>query len=248
MSIWSLADLHLSLSNPDKDMSFFGPSWENYANKIKESWKRQVSEEDLVLLPGDISWASSLELAKTDLEWIAELPGTKVMIKGNHDYWWGSNAKMEKALPPSVHFIHNNAFTWKEVTIGGARLWDTSEYNFDSFIEYVENPRETKKAPVSKEEIDKQFQKELGRLRLSLNAMDKNAKVRIAMTHYPPIGADLAPSLASKILEEYGVSICTFGHLHSVKKDSLPFGEARGVKYVFTAADYVDFALTKILP
>ena len=136
-------------------MSFFGPSWENYTSRIKESWKRQVSEEDLVLLPGDISWASSLELAKTDLEWIAELPGTKVMIKGNHDYWWGSNAKMEKALPPSVHFIHNNAFTWKNVTIGGARLWDTSEYNFDPFIEYVKNPRETKKAPVSAEEIDR---------------------------------------------------------------------------------------------
>ena len=78
--------------------------------------------------------------------------------------------------------------------------------------------------------------------------MDKNADIRIAMTHYPPVSADLAPSLASAILEEYGVSICTFGHLHSVKKGTLPFGEARGVKYIFTAADYIDFVLTKILP
>ena len=151
-----------------KDMSFFGPSWENYANKIEENWKDCVKQEDLVLVPGDITWASTLEEAKIDLDWIDKLPGTKVLIKGNHDYWWASNAKMEAALPPSIHSIYNNAFHWKDVSIGGGRLWDTSEYNFNEFIEFKENTRENKKAPPSKEEIDKQFAKEVERLKTKI--------------------------------------------------------------------------------
>lgn len=240
MSIWALSDLHLSLSNPAKDMSFFGPVWENYAQKIQSNWLDCIQADDLVLIPGDISWARTLDEAQVDLQWIHNLPGTKLLLKGNHDSWWASSAKMEKALPSSIHFIQNNVFNWKGVTIGGSRLWDTDEYNFSSFIEFRENPRERKNLNAPETDL-KLFQKELERLRLSLQQLDQNASLKIALTHYPPIGADLKPSAASKILEEFKVDICVFGHLHSIPKGRVPFGTSNGVQYIFASCDYVEF-------
>ena len=246
MSIWALSDLHLAISNSSKDMAVFGPDWKDYMEKIKDHWLSTIKPEDLVLIPGDICWAMTLEGAKADLDWIDKLPGTKLILKGNHDYWWASNAKMKAALPPSIHFIHNNVFNWNGVTIGGSRLWDTKEYNFSSFVQYKENPREKKTAydPAADEKI---FQKELERLKLSLQGLDPKASLRIALTHYPPIGADLAPSSASKILEEFKIDVCIFGHLHSLKKGSLPFGTKNGVRYVFASCDYLDFKPVLIL-
>jgi len=227
-------------------MEVFGPSWERYSEKIQFSWLKQVRQEDLVLIPGDISWAMRLEEALVDLNWIDQLPGTKLLLKGNHDYWWPSSAKLRAALPSSMQFIYNNSFNWKEVTIGGARLWDTEEYAFDSFIEIQENPHAKPKSFIQmekqKQEDVKIFERELERLKLSLKQLNPHAKVRIALTHYPPIGADLRPSRTSKILEEHKINICVFGHLHNVRKRTLPFGEARGVRYLFSSADYLDFA------
>jgi predicted phosphohydrolase len=240
MSIWALSDLHLAISHPAKDMKVFGPLWEGYMEKIEAHWKACIKECDLVLIPGDICWAMTLEEAKLDLNWIDRLPGTKLILKGNHDYWWASSAKMKIALPPSIHFIYNNAFQWGDVTIGGSRLWDTREYNFVEQIHFQENPRE-KKQPSPLDVEEKIFFKELERLKTSLQCLDPKAALRIALTHYPPIGSDLEPSLASAILESFHVDICVFGHLHSIRKDSLPFGSARGVRYVFASADYLDF-------
>lgn len=228
-------------------MAFFGPRWEGYADKIKEHWLSCVKEEDLVLIPGDISWAMTLQDALIDLEWIHQLPGTKLLLKGNHDYWWASNAKMKQSLPPSIFFIHNNVFNWNDVTIGGSRLWDTEEYSFHSFIEFQENPRAKKEQPPSPELDRKLFLKELDRLKQSLAGLDPNASLRIALTHYPPIGADLKPSLASQILIDFKIDLCIFGHLHNVKKNSLPFGTAEGVKYIFASCDYINFAPIRIV-
>ena len=247
MSIWVLSDLHLAVGNPSKDMCVFGPSWAGYMDKIEKNWRSCIQEEDLVLIPGDISWASTLEQAKIDLAWIHALPGTKVIIKGNHDYWWASNAKMDAALPSSIHYIYNNAFQWKDVTLGGSRLWDTEEYNFTPFIEFVENPRERKENKTSLEEDQKIFQKELERLRRSLECLNPKASLRIALVHYPPISANLEPSKASSLLQEFHVDICVFGHLHSVKEQSLPFGTKDGVRYVFASADYLAFMPLKTL-
>jgi predicted phosphohydrolase len=251
MSIWALSDLHLAFGAPEKTMEDFGPSWEKYAEKISANWKKMISAEDLVLIPGDISWAMRLEEALTDLKWIDALPGTKVILRGNHDYWWPSSSKLAKALPPSIHFIQNNAFLWKDVAIGGSRLWDTPEYSFNSFIEFKENPRARVKTQEErakeKEEDERIFVRELERLKLSLSQLDKNAKLRIAMTHYPPIGADLASSRASQILEAFEIDVCVFGHLHNVRAGALKFGEARGVKYVFTSCDYLDFVPVKLM-
>lgn len=217
-------------------------------DKIAASWKELVHPEDLVLLPGDITWAMKLDEAKIDLQWIDQLPGTKVMIRGNHDYWWSSAKKMSEIFPPSIHFIHNNAFHWNDIAIGGTRLWDTPEYNFNGYVHFQENP----KARLPEEAHDKDkdaviFERELERLKLSLRQMNPSARYKIAMTHYAPISADLKPSRASAILEEFGINTCVFGHLHNLKKEKPMFGEVRGVKYLLTSADYLDFRPIRIL-
>ncbi len=251
MKIWALSDPHLAFGVPTKTMEAFGSAWKDYAEKMAESWKRLISPDDLILIPGDISWAMRLEDALIDLKWIDALPGTKVILKGNHDYWWGSAAKLAQVMPKSIHFIQNNTFNWNGVAIGGSRLWDTQEYSFNPYITFQENPLARKKAPEDfakeKEEDERVFVRELERLKLSLNQLDPAAKIRIAMTHYPPIGADLKPSRASAILEQFKINYCVFGHLHNVKENALPFGEARGVRYLFTSCDYLNFTPLEVL-
>jgi predicted phosphohydrolase len=250
MRIWALADLHLSFGIPNKSMDVFGEVWKDHAKQIEEAWLRLIHKDDLVLIPGDISWAMRVEEAVPDLQWIHRLPGTKVLLKGNHDFWWGSLKKIAPVLPPSLHLIQNNSFNWKDAAIGGARLWDTPEYSFGSFIEFVENPREK---PQSVEEStqedlsEKIFERELARLDTSLSTLSPHAKLRIAMTHYPPIGADLQPSRASRILEKHGIQIVVFGHLHNVKAGLLPFGEKNGVRYILASGDYVRFQPVPLL-
>lgn len=243
--IWAIGDLHLSFGVQNKSMDIFGPAWEAHAKKIAAHWKSLIQPEDLVLIPGDISWAMKLEDAVPDLQWVHELPGTKVLLKGNHDYWWGSLKKITEVLPPSLHLIQNNAFHWKEVTVGGTRLWDTPEYHFHPYIDYRENPKEKKvkevEELVQQELEEKIFNRELDRLKMSLSQLNPEASVRIAMTHYPPIGADLGPSRAAQILEQFQVQTCVFGHLHNLKPHLSLFGERKGVRYVLSSADFIDF-------
>lgn len=255
MTIWAIGDLHLAISVPDKTMEDFGEGWRDYANRIATEWKRHIQPDDLCLIPGDICWAMRVEEAAIDLQWIHELPGTKVMIRGNHDYWWTSLSKVEKVLPPSIHLIQHNAFVWKDVVIGGARLWDSpEEYRFHPFINYIENKKAKKildeEVVTSQEaakETEKIFVRELNRLEMSLKAMEKHPdKKRIVMTHYPPISADLKESRVSKMLEKYGVKVCVFGHLHNVKQDIPLFGEKGGVRYFLTSADYLNFSPLRI--
>lgn len=242
MKVWAIADLHLAFGDQSKSMDIFGPQWENYAHKIEENWKKLVGHDDLVLVAGDISWAMRPEQAIIDLKWIDQLPGTKVMIRGNHDYWWGSLNKVRSILPPSIHAIQNDVFNISDFSIAGARLWDTDEYSFRSDITYQENP----KAAIKEElEDDKIFQRELHRLELSLQQLDPT-KRRLAMTHYPPIGNDLKDSKCSKLLEKYGVEICVFGHLHNLKPKKM-FGEKNGVTYYLTSCDYLNFTPLNIL-
>jgi len=240
MAIWAIGDLHLAFGAPEKSMEVFGPAWKDYAHRIEKNWREVVQNDDLVLIPGDISWALKLEEALVDLKWIDALPGTKVLLKGNHDYWWPSNKKLSEALPPSIDFVNNNVFNWNDVTIGGSRLWDTEEYSFKDFIEFQKNPL-AKPKEVDKAQEQKIFERELERLKLSLEKLDDKAQMRIAMTHYPPISADLQGSKASKILEEFRIDVCVFGHLHNVKKERALFGEKNHIHYLFTSADYLNF-------
>ncbi len=250
MRIWAIGDLHLSFGVANKSMDIFGPNWEDHAKKIAANWKSAIQPDDLVLVPGDLSWAMKLEDAVPDLQWVHELPGTKVMIKGNHDYWWGSLSKIAPVLPPSIHLIQNNVFNWKDASIGGARLWDTPEYSFGEFTEYRENPKQKEKPTeelVQEELSQKIFNRDLDRLKMSLKGLNPEAKFRLAMTHYPPIGADLKPSRAAQILEEYNIHVCVFGHLHNLKADRPLFGTARGVRYVLASCDYIHFQPIAIL-
>jgi predicted phosphohydrolase len=250
MRIWAIGDLHLSFGVKDKSMDIFGPQWKNHAEQIKTHWMAVVAPDDLVLIPGDISWAMTIEEVAFDLAWIDALPGTKVMIKGNHDYWWGSLKKVTDALPPSIHVIQNQAFHWKGVAVGGARLWDTPEYSFAEYVEFQENPKqkEKDKEELVQEELNQKiFDRELGRLELSLQSMQKEAKIKIAMTHYPPISAKLQNSRASQILEKYEVGICVFGHLHNIKSGIPLFGEKHGIRYLLTSADYIRFQPIAVL-
>ena len=190
MPVWAIADLHLSFGVPDKGMEVFGKHWQQHANKIEKHWRSMIAPDDLVLIPGDISWAMRLEDAIPDLQWLHALPGVKVILKGNHDYWWGSLSKVVACLPPSIHLIQNSVFNWKGVSIGGARLWDTPEYSFREWIEFQENPKARKNDPevlVQEEFSEKIFNRELERLKRSLEQLDPSARLRLAMTHYPPI-------------------------------------------------------------
>jgi len=250
MTIWALADLHLAFGDPDKDMALFGGPWVGYAEKIERHWREAVGEDDLVLIPGDISWAKNLATAMVDLEWIDKLPGTKVMCKGNHDYWWQSINRLREQLPPSMHALQADLFEWGEVAIVGTRLWDDPELNFDNYIIETPNPRVKAAFYPSEEEqkaSEKIFVRELGRLERALQQMPDSARTRIAMVHYPPIGPQLRPSRASKLLEQYNVDICTFGHLHSVRTEMEMFGTKNGVRYLFTAGDAIDFKPVKVL-
>ena len=238
MKIWAIADLHLCFGTPEKNMAHFGGKWVGYAEKINANWRRKIGPEDLVLIPGDISWALKLDQALIDLKWLHNLPGIKVIIKGNHDYWWPTYSKLQAALPSSIIALRNNSFTYKDISIAGGRLWDTSEYNFSKYIEYIENKRANPKEKRCDPWI---FPREIERLKLSLQKLDQNAGTKICLTHYPPIGADLQTSTASRLMEEYKINFALFGHLHNIKDGALPFGSKNGVRYICCSADYINF-------
>lgn len=239
MSIWAIADLHLSFGVPDKEMDVFGPQWEGYTEKIFQAWSQKIAPTDLVLIAGDISWAMTPEEARLDFEWIDSLPGTKYFIRGNHDYWWGSLAKIKPILPPSCHLIQNNSLMWNDIAVGGARLWDCPALNFNDIIAFQSNSR-VKEKVENKEEMERIYQRELGRLEASLKTLSPNAKTRIAMTHYPPIGVNFEETAASQLLEKYRVDICVFGHLHNVKPNLSLFGSHRGIRYYLTSCDSLE--------
>lgn len=244
MAVWAIADLHLSFGVLDKQMDVFGEKWRDHPQKIESHWRHKIREEDLVLLAGDISWGMTLAEALPDLEWIDRLPGTKVMIRGNHDYWWSAISKLRKALPPSIHAIQHDAYLWKGVGIAGARLWDSFEYDFDGYVEMIDTDR-TK--PLTEQDLDqdraeKIFMREFQRLESSLKDLSPKATTRLVMTHYPPLGAHLGESRVSRLLEKFHVDVCVFGHVHNMTHAKGPlFGEQRGIRYLLTAADYIDF-------
>lgn len=240
MKIWAIADLHLSFSTPNKNMDIFGENWIDHTQKIKKNWLDCVDVNDVILIAGDHSWAMKLDQALEDLKWIAHLPGKKILIRGNHDYWWSSISKIRENLPDQMYAIQNDAIDVNGISIGGTRLWDSKEYHFNDYIEFQENPKENKEQIIQEELQEKIFARELQRLETSLSEMNPKARLKIVMLHYPPIGADMKPSKVSKILEKYHIDICVFGHLHQIKQE-LAFGELNGVQYFLTSCDYLNF-------
>jgi predicted phosphohydrolase len=250
MKVFALSDPHLSFGTPNKTMDRFGPQWVDHWRKIEASWRERVGERDLVVVPGDVSWAMTLEQAQPDLDFLGRLPGRKVLAKGNHDYWWGTITKVRRALPPSLHALQGDAVRIDGVAIAATRLWDSPEFSFGPLIDWKPNPA----ARISMEQTSDDaaesvriFERELGRLERALAALDQAASggaLRIAATHYPPCGADLAPSRATALFERHGVRHSVFGHLHSLRRDlpRPPFGTSGAVTYTLASCDWIDFA------
>lgn len=224
--IYSISDLHLG-SSVDKPMDVFGSKWEGHFEKIKADWLKKVKEDDVVLLAGDLSWAMTLEEAKPDLFAIAALPGKKVILKGNHDYWWQSLSKVRGALPQGIFALQNDVVRIGKYLICGTRGWTVVH---------------------EKEEDKKIFDREVIRLDLSLSAMSKvreEGDVVIGMTHYPPFDVSLEPTPVTELFTKYGVEQVVYGHLHgnayAKKKVYLD-----RTTYYLTSCDLVDFSLVSI--
>lgn len=233
MALYAIGDLHLSFST-DKPMDIFGQHWSNYEEKIKESWLENIKETDTVLIPGDISWAMRLDDALVDLEWIHNLPGRKILLRGNHDYWWSSLTKLQ-ALYDDMDFLQNNYYTYESdgeiYAICGTRGWLCPNPN-----KFDENDK-------------KIYDRELLRLKLSLDAAKAAGHEKIlVMTHYPPTNDTRDRSGFLEIYEEYGVERVIYGHLHSEYAFSIGLqGDHEGVIYQLTSCDYIDFKPLKIL-
>lgn len=231
MRVFAISDLHLSVNNP-KPMDIFGPAWENYVDKIFADWKSKVGEEDIVLLAGDFSWAMKLEDSVADFEMLSNLPGKKVIIRGNHDYWWKSISAVRKILPPNFYAIQNDAIKFKNVIICGTRLWNL--------------PDDKKKFT---EEDDKIYKRELIRLRMTLeNAKtlqtDERDKI-VCMLHYPPYTNKEEDNEITAMMEEFGVTAVVYGHIHAYTKQNLLL-EKNGVTYYLTSCDLVGNKLISI--
>ena len=228
MALFAISDLHLALSG-DKPMSVFGENWNNHDENIKRNWIEKIKEQDTVLIAGDISWSMNIEDGIRELQWINELPGNKIIIKGNHDYWWSSITKLNK-MYDNMHFIQNNYYTYKDYAICGTRGWICP--GGESFTEHDK----------------KIFDRELNRLRLSLDgAVSAGYKKFIVMLHYPPTNDKFIQSGFTEIFQEYGVEKVIYGHLHGPFHYKVLNGNLDGIQYIITSCDYLNFEPLLIL-
>ncbi len=232
MKLFAISDLHLARS-VDKPMDIFGSRWENHVERLVEHWKLEVSDGDSVLVGGDISWATSLEEAELDLQLLNELPGEKILLRGNHDYWWTTVRKMEQFCSDkgfhTLRFLRNDAIIVAGFFLCGSRGWLLPDDE-----------------GFSKED-EKILKRELIRLNLSLDELNKLRKREqqdrksIALMHYPPISEQGAPSMLSERLEEEKIDVCVFGHIHHHVSLYLSNAVIRGVRYVIASADQLAF-------
>lgn len=226
MAIFAISDLHLSL-NGEKPMEVFGSHWDNYTERMEEHWNRVVRDEDLVLIPGDISWAMYLEDTIEDFTYLNRLHGQKLLLRGNHDYWWTTLSKMEKFVEEqgfkTLHFLKNTAFMWGDTAICGTRGWTVPD-------------------PKSIGEDRKIYDRERQRLLLSLEAAKSlNPNRILTAMHFPPLEREELSSGFLEIMSEYGVDECIFGHLHAAAHKSAPQGLIAGIKMRLVACDYLNF-------
>lgn len=225
MAIFAISDLHLS-TTCDKPMNVFSSKWDNYTDKMRENWNKIVSENDYVIIPGDISWATYLEDAVTDFAYIHSLNGKKLISKGNHDYWWTTLNKMNLFLNEngfdSISIMKNTAYMIGDTAICGTRGWiiPSSAVGEDAKI----------------------FEREKQRLILSLeDASAMGAKNIICAMHYPPVSKESENSEFLDIMNAYGVKRCIYGHLHGISHASAPIGVFSGIKLQLVSCDYLNF-------
>ncbi len=239
MAIYVIADLHLSFAQ-NKPMSVFGDNWMNHEEKIQSNWIDNVKEEDVVVLPGDFSWSMYLEESKADFEYLNKLPGKKVLLKGNHDYWWETLTKMKKFLKENsfsnIDFIYNTAYECENAILVGTKGWSPSDDKLDLKL----LNRELARLELSINEAEK--------INLQLEKEGKEIKPIIAFIHYPPI-SDLKHkdnNYFIKLLKKYNIEKCFYGHLHASSINNAVEGNIDGIELKLISADKLDFKLFKI--
>jgi predicted phosphohydrolase len=234
MSLFVISDLHLDTVTNEKSMEVFGNRWQNYIEKIKNNWSRLVTNDDTVIIPGDISWALTIEESIPDLKWIDSLPGKKIIMKGNHDFWWATLAKLNKAFCENgintIDILYNNALEVENFILAGSRGW---------FVDKSVQP--IKSVPVDHEKI---INREVIRLRLSLDAakhiQEATGKEIIAFFHFPPVWRDFECKEILEVLKEYNIARCYFGHIHGCYAQSSVF-KWENIEFRMISADFIDF-------
>ncbi len=237
MHIYAIGDLHFSGVPETKPMTVFGEHWANHRQRIIENWKQTVAPEDVVIVCGDISWAMKLEDAvKDDLQSIAELPGQKVLLRGNHDYWWTGVSKMKKATEDKFFFLQNNFYP---VNVGDGRLAVCGSRGWLTPVCEGYNP-ETDDSILRHEEI---------RLRASLDAAKKEGCEEILLAlHYPPYYSPEEESVFKRLIDEYKVHTCVFGHVHGAEGAAAVFEGVRdGCFYKLVSSDTQNFTPVRIV-
>ncbi len=231
MSLFSIADLHLSLS-VDKPMDKFGYRWTDYTEKLEKRWRAVVSDGDTVIVPGDISWGIDLNEALADLKFIDSLPGRKIIGKGNHDYWWSTVTKMNAFFKEhgitTIEFLYNNAIEAEDYIIAGTRGWYVEEK-----LQVTENA-----------DYEKIVARENQRLEMSLREAVKIRGQRdipiLVYFHFPPVFKSFRCNEFIETMKKYGIKNCYFGHIHS--NYSIPrTTETDGISMTIISADYLDF-------
>lgn len=233
MSIYTISDLHLAFG-VDKPMDIFGYGWENYMERTETNWINTVNDQDTVIIGGDISWGTYLDDIKPDFDFIESLPGKKILLKGNHDYWWESLTKLKRFTDEmgykTIEFLHNTSILAQNTAICGTRGWiDPSTDNF-------------------KKDDEKIYLRELGRMELSLKEGIKyNPKKIIAVLHYPPVTKDKTINQDYlELFKKYSVSTCIYGHLHSNSHKNAFEGQVDNIEFKLVSADYVHFTPQKL--
>ena len=229
MALYAIGDTHLSLAS-DKPMDVFGGGWTGYVDKLKEGFQI-ISPEDTVVICGDVSWGMSLEEARADFAFLDALPGgRKLLLKGNHDYWWTTASKMKAFFAENgfstLDILHNNCHFYGETALCGTRGW------------FYEEDRGEHSAKI--------FNRELIRLEASLKAAGEREK--LCFLHYPPLYQGYRCQEILDLLERYRVSLCCYGHLHGGSHRLAVTGQRGDVEYRLVAADYVGFTPVKLLP
>ena len=234
MALFVLGDTHLSFGVPNKPMDIFG-GWENYQALIEQNWRRLVQPEDTIVLAGDISWGMTLEQARADFAFLHGLPGTKIILKGNHDYWWNSMKKMTEFFAAngfdSLHILHNNCYVYENYGICGTRGW-------------VNVPGEADAGDGDAKVLAREAQ----RLRVSLQAAAVQGLKPVAFLHYPPIYWNSRNEPMLSALHDFGVEDCYYGHLHGAAAHArAEKGCTDGIRYHLIAGDYLQFVPEKVL-
>lgn len=231
LKIFAISDLHLSINN-SKPMDIFGPVWDNYLENIVEDWKQKVTDEDVVLLAGDLSWAMRLEDAKVDLEILKDLPGKKILLRGNHDYWWSTISKVRNILPKDIYAIQNDSLILGDYIFCGTRGWIVDD------------------SKMTDSNDKKIFDRELLRLEMSLNdaikKQDNNQQI-ICLLHFPPFDKNNNSTKFTDMIEKFNIKTVVYGHLHGKVPNIKPVLNLNGVNYYLSSCDMVKNKLVEIV-